>query len=211
MDKKNSGKAIVLGGLLLLLLILLKKKTPSNKLTIVERTLPDGVVGQVYGPEYIEVTGGTPPYDFRILNGYPPEGIVFDLERLFYYGVPKKAGTITQEMFVDDSADNRAFGTFTIKINPAPILPLKITTESLPIGHTDQHYPTITIAAEGGMEPLHVTFISGHLPDNLTWMYGQIIETGFGYPNPPGDYPLTFRVTDYLGNMVDKDFILTVV
>jgi len=76
----------------------------------------------------------------------------------------------------------------------APIVPLNITTTSLPGGTVNYTYLT-TLAAAGGVLPYHWSLVSGSLPPGLGLDAdgGGVIS---GAPTMSGDYPFTVQVSD---------------
>ncbi|MGA2903785.1 MAG: Ig domain-containing protein [Candidatus Korobacteraceae bacterium] len=75
----------------------------------------------------------------------------------------------------------------------APILPLNITTASLPDGTLNYSYNT-TLLAAGGVLPYTWSTISGSLPPGLLLDAGSGVISGT--PTLAGSYPFTVQVTD---------------
>ena len=156
-------------------------------LTITTSSLPAGAVGTAYS-QTLAVTGGTPPYTWRVTSGSLPGGVALASNGNIS-GTPTAAGSFTIQVAVSDSQQGSASGTFTIKINPAALV---ITTTSLPAGIVGTAYTATALAATGGVSPYSWSVGSGALPSGLSISSGTISGT----PAAAGSFTFQLVVTD---------------
>ena len=156
-------------------------------LTITTASLPAGAVLTAYS-QTLAVTGGTPPYTWRVTSGSLPGGLTLASSGNIS-GTPTAAGTFTIQVAVSDSQQGSASGSFTIKINPAALV---ITTTSLPAGTVGTAYTATTLAATGGTPPYTWSVASGALPSGLSISSGVISGT----PAAAGSFTFQVTVTD---------------
>ncbi len=93
---------------------------------------------------------------------------------------------------VDAYAFNRTQLIIDISSYFAPILPLNVTTSSLPSGTVNYGYNTMLTAA-GGVLPYHWT-LDGTLPQGLNFDSPSGVISGI--PTMTGNYPFTVHVID---------------
>ena len=157
-------------------------------LTITTASLPAGAVLTAYS-QTLAVTGGTPPYTWRVTSGSLPGGLTLASSGNIS-GTPTAAGTFTIQVAVSDSQQGSASGSFTIKINSAALV--VITTTSLPAGTVGTAYTATTLAATGGTPPYTWSVGSGSLPSGLSIASGVISGT----PAAAGSFTFQVTVTD---------------
>ena len=157
-------------------------------LTITTASLPAGAVLTAYS-QTLAVTGGTPPYTWRVTSGSLPGGLTLASSGNIS-GTPTAAGTFTIQVAVSDSQQGSASGSFTIKINSAALV--VITTTSLPAGTVGTAYTATTLAATGGTPPYTWSVASGALPSALSISSGVISGT----PAAVGSFTFQVTVTD---------------
>ena len=80
-------------------------------------TLPDATSGQAYGPVTLQVTGGTAPYAWLIINGTMPEGMTFDNVQGIFGGTPTGNGERHFTVQVTDSAGHTDTQAYTLKFS----------------------------------------------------------------------------------------------
>ena len=157
-------------------------------LTITTASLPAGAVLTAYS-QTLAVTGGTPPYTWRVTSGSLPGGLTLASSGNIS-GTPTAAGTFTIQVAVSDSQQGSASGSFTIKINSAALV--VITTTSLPAGAVGTAYAATALAATGGTPPYTWSVASGALPSGLSIASGVISGT----PAAVGSFTFQVTVTD---------------
>jgi hypothetical protein len=81
-------------------------------------SLPAMEVGEEYS-EWLQVTGGTPPYSFKVAQGQPPAGIEVT-EMGTVNGVPTEAGDTTFLVTVTDSAGETSTQAFNAQVSGQP-------------------------------------------------------------------------------------------
>jgi surface protein len=82
---------------------------------------------------------------------------------------------------------------------------LEISPTSLPNFEVDQPY-TVTFTATGGTEPYIFSVVNGSLPSGLELSLSGILS---GTPTVVGIYNFTIRVTDFAGNDIQQEYVLT--
>ena len=82
---------------------------------------------------------------------------------------------------------------------------LEISPTSLPNFEVDQPY-TVTFTATGGTEPYIFSVVNGSLPSGLELSSSGILS---GTPTVIGIYNFTIRVTDFAGNEIQQEYVLT--
>ena len=90
----------------------------ESQLTFITESLPEFEVGQEY-TEWLQVSGGTPPYSFAVTQGTVPAGIeVTSMGTV--NGVPLQAEDVTFEVTVTDSAGANETQAFEAVVVPQP-------------------------------------------------------------------------------------------
>ncbi len=104
-------------------------------------------------------------------------------------GIVYKAGE-----YIDpgDSAAMTAVATRALSLSGTGVLPVDITTTTLPGGEVSAAYSQ-ALAASGGTTPYTWTLDSGALPDNLSLSAAGVIS---GTPTVAGTFNFTVKVTD---------------
>src|SRR6266508_6727185 len=115
--------------------------------------LPDATLNQGYS-QLITVTGGTPPYTFRVPpTSTPPPGLRLFGDKLL--GTPTQVGTFTFKIQATDA--NGCFGTssFTLKVrdpNSQTCPAITLVPSTIPSGTVGMLY-SARISATGGASP----------------------------------------------------------
>ena len=92
--------------------------TETSAISWITESLPAMEVGEEYS-EWLQVTGGTPPYSFQVAQGQPPAGIeVTDMGTV--NGVPTEAGDVTFSVTVTDSAGATSTQAFDAEVSAQP-------------------------------------------------------------------------------------------
>lgn len=172
----------------------------AGALTIGALTLPEGEEQVVYNAS-LGLSGGTPPYDVRVVQGALPPGLTVDGEGTIS-GTPTQAGTYPVTLQVTDQEGTSVSKPFEIKIFKA----LSITSKRLKSRKVGKKY-VFTLKATGGKKPYTWSMTAGTLPAGLQLesTTGKITGT----PLEAGSFHLTFQVTDHLG-VDEASFVLTI-
>ena len=167
--------------------------------TISTATLPGGMVGLIYTPQTVAVSGGVAPYTFSVSAGTLPAGLSLAPSTGIISGTPTTAGSSTFTVKVADSETPAATATqsYTVTIVPT----LAITTSSLPAANIGVSYTT-TLVATGGVSPYTFAVTTGSLPAGLTLSSTGVIS---GTPTAAGSFTFTVTVTDSANNIVQLD------
>ncbi|HEY1658698.1 MAG TPA: putative Ig domain-containing protein [Candidatus Sulfotelmatobacter sp.] len=102
------------------------------------------------------------------------------------------SGTWTYKVTATSSADTKKSASVFVVVTPL-VIPLKITTNSLPEAMAGQAY-TETFGCTGGKSPYHWKQTSGTLPQGLKFTGSTGVLAGTTAQT--GSYDLTFQVTD---------------
>ena len=134
----------------------------GSPLFITTESLSVGEVGVNYRTS-LTAQGGSPPYLWQIVSGNLAEGLSFDSESGFIYGIPKAAIKSTIRFRVSDQFNNSDSAEYPISITGDE---LRILTLKLPEAVDGETYYTL-LSASGGRAPYTWMLSSGSLPDGL--------------------------------------------
>jgi len=172
----------------------------SSSVTITTAALPSGTVGSAYAVT-LEASGGTPPYDWSMLDGSLPAGLSLANNGVIS-GVPTAAVSASSVTFeVKDSSSSALTASASLAFNiaaasspPPPPAPLAVATRSLATATIGTVY-SASLTATGGTTPYSWSSVSGTLPAGLMLnaSSGAITGTPTG---PAGSASLTFQVQD---------------
>jgi Putative Ig domain len=160
---------------------------PPATLTILNQTLPDGVVGTVYNAQ-VNLFGGVGAYTVSVTNGALPPGLNIDAGTGAITGAPTAAGNFPFTVQVTDSATTPSIATqaFTIRIAN----PLVLTTPTSPDGVVSAAY-SLSLSASGGIGNQTWSLASGSLPLGLTLSTAGVIS---GIPTQANSTGSSFTV-----------------
>lgn len=162
----------------------------GSPVSIVSTIFTAGNVGTPYF-EYLDASGGYPPYVWSLSSGTLPTGLSVDSSG-FISGIPTVAGTYSFDIQVEDLINGTDNESFSIVINAATAP--TITTTSLPPVQVGTVYSQ-TIVATGGTPPYTTWAITtGTLPPGLSLGAGTGIISGT--PTTAGTYNFIVEVTD---------------
>src|SRR4029079_13486084 len=152
-------------------------------------------------------TGGTLPYHWSLSAGQLPPGITVS-EAGLISGTPTTVGVFDVTIRVADSAapERTATKAFQLRIDPPVGQPLRITTQSLPVGILTFAYSQ-QLEATGGAIPYAWSLISGTLPAGLVLTPAGVLQ---GTPSAMSSTTVTVRVTDPTGVSDTRDFPIAI-
>ena len=158
--------------------------------TVTTKSLPNATAGTAYSAG-LQASGGVAPYNWGVSGGTFPPGLNFGGDGSLS-GSPAAGGTFNFTVQVADSGNPPLTATANLSITTI-ILPLSISTNSLPDGTVDIAYKQ-PVQAAGGIPPYTWSIASGSLPSWAT----QNSATGSisGIPGAAGSASFTVRVTD---------------
>jgi hypothetical protein len=159
---------------------------------ITPATLPGGNVGTPYN-QSVSVTGGLGPYTWSISSGTRPAGVNFTpgTTSATLSGIPTTSTTYNFTVMVTDSSNPSQSASVPYTVLIGGMLPLSITTSSLPGGAFNAAYGPATINATGGFAPY--SFGATGLPAGLTLSSAGSLS---GTPTAAGNFSVTITVTD---------------
>ena len=158
--------------------------------SVVTTSLPDASGGIVYN-QALQATGGLPPYSWTLPNGSSlPAGLTLGGDGTVT-GSPTEGGAFSFSVQAADSSSPALTATGKLNLKVV-ILPLSISTRSLPGGMVDTAYRQV-LQATGGVLPYTWTISSGSLPSWASFTSQGVIE---GFPNSAGSSNFTVEVTD---------------
>ena len=171
-------------------------------IAITTTTLPDGIVGQTYGPVQLEGTGGDPVNYQWSWSGNTPPGLHLSNDGRIT-GTPTQEGDYTFAITLTDGSET-ASKDFTVKIWPDLVI---TTTSPLPEAHVGEDYD-FQLEAEGGSGQYQWSW-SGDTPPLTLETDGRI----HGTPQSGDErtYNFTVTVTDLTnGDTATLDVSLTI-
>lgn len=172
-------------------------KYDFNQLAFV--SIPQAEMGVLYDAPF--VAGGKPPYTVDIIKGALPAGLAIDSGSII--GTPAKAGNSNVTVKVTDNLGS----SISIKFKLTVLKALTINTKSLKTGKVGKTYKT-SLKAAGGKAPFSWSLSSGTLPEGVDLDATKGLISG--EPTTSGSYDLTFQVTDTLGGVASKSFVLVI-
>jgi Putative Ig domain len=177
-------------------LTLIVSATPPSALAITTVSLPGAQVGTPYSMA-LAASGGTTPYSWTLTSGTLPAGLTFNTTSGVISGTPTalSAGTSLSFMVSDAGAPPQTrTATFTLVVAAPSIVPLTITTATLPAGKVGQAY-SAALSASGGTTPYTWAITAGALPAGLSFNAASGLISGTPSASTTGT-ALTFKVTD---------------
>lgn len=175
----------------------------GGSLSIQPATLPNGMLGVAYN-QTLTAAGGSPPYQWGVASGIPPQGLTLGPANGVLSGVPTVAGTYSFTVRVTDAAGATQTRDYLLVISGTA---LSITSASLPTAFVSVPYNT-ALTASGGIGSLIWSIASGQLPPGLTLNAATGVLSGI--PAAAGSYSFTVQVVDSQGAAATRPFVLTV-
>ena len=165
--------------------------------------LPEGVASSAYSTN-LQAAGGTATsYTWTILSGAPPDGLTLSTAGVLS-GTPVAVGTFHFTAQVTDAGNATNEQTFTIVINPVPLV---ISTPSpLAVGAVAVDYSQ-PLTATGGTGARIWSISEGALPPGLQLGADGVIS---GSPSAAGVFTFNARVTDSAAITQEKPLTLTI-
>jgi hypothetical protein len=160
-------------------------------------TLPQATIEKAYSTS-LKATGGTLPYNWKVVSGTHPPGFALNGGTGLLYGTPTKAGSFPLTFSVTDSSKPAQTKTVNLTVavvttSTSPSSSLSITSATLAAG-TDGTAYSSQLKASGGTPAYTWSITSGKLPAGLT----LAATTGIisGTPTAAGTSSFTATVTD---------------
>ncbi|GEM_PF-2214491 len=183
----------------------------ANPVNIDTPYLAGGSVGSAYD-QPVESTGGLgPTFAWSVSSGTLPPGLLLSGTgpTATLSGTATTAGVFS---FVISIADDGQSGVtdlqpFTVVIAPASSTSVSIATTSMSTGTAGSPY-SMRLTAVGGSGSYTWTLTGGSLPAGLSLDPSTGMITGV--PVEGGTFSLSFQVTDALGGMDSRLFVLTI-
>ncbi|MEM6367229.1 MAG: Ig domain-containing protein [Myxococcota bacterium] len=173
----------------------------ADSLNWTTSVLPRGVLGFSYAA-LLEADGGDGSFDFRLLSGSLPPGLVLNMGAIS--GVPSASGAFSFRLEVssDGRTAEQAFDLEVAAVDEA----LLLVSDTLPAGRLQSLYDQRLIAT-GGEPPYTWSVAEGSLPEGLTLSpEGRLAGT----PDEVGSFALRLSVEERMGEVQEKDFLLII-
>ena len=153
--------------------------------------LPSATAGQSYSAS-LTATGGVPPYQWLVGTGFPA-GLTLNSQTGSISGTPSSAGTFNFAIQVTDAAKATATGSFTLTVNPTPVLittvpPLFAGTVGVPYSQP--------FSASGGKLPYTWAVLSGNTGGLTLDSSTGVLH---GTPQTAGTFTFVVQVSDATG------------
>lgn len=177
--------------------------TIHARLVISTTVLPQGEAGLSGYTAQLSGAGGVAPYHWSA-SGLPA-GLAVNSTTGLITGTPRDPGTFTIAVVLTDTSGQTANAGVTLEIRAA-VIPLDITTPSVPRGIVDTPYTT-GFAATGGRPGYTFSIGGGTIPPGLSLTPQGILS---GTPTTRGTYRLIVRVTDALGAAANRTYDIVI-
>ncbi len=184
-------------------------RTDSKSLTldvvdpvaVTQPTFADAEVEHALTPTTLAATGGRTPYTWALVGA--PAWITLDPASGLLDGTPTAAGSFPVQVSVKD-----VYGT-TATLNLTVTVKAKVTvkTAKLPVTKVGKLYQA-TLRTVGGVAPFTWKVTAGKFPVGIRLDRKAGVLSGMS--RKAGTFPLTFMVTDSLGETSDVSLTLTV-
>jgi len=161
---------------------------PPPALSISPESLPAARANQAYSVTF-SASGGTPGYEFRLVQGSLPPGL--SMVGPLLSGTPTQEGTFRFSVNLTDAAGQSAGNLYTIVVEPA-LTPLTVTPESIQSDAPNGQPLTLQFGASGGRGP-YVFAFSGNLPPGMSANSSGLLS---GTPSQGGSFTFTVGATD---------------
>ena len=153
-------------------------------------TIPASEVGHLLKPTTLAATGGRAPYTWALVSG--PAWLPFDPATASFTGTPDAAGSFPLQLTVKD-----VYGaTATLNVLVAVKAKLALKTARLPVTKVGKLF-SATLHTNGGVGPFSWKVTSGKFPVGIR--LNRTTGVLSGKAQKAGTFPLTFTVTDTLG------------
>ena len=160
---------------------------------VVTPTLPDSIRGVAYSAS-LSASGGSGSYVWSLTGGTLPAGLMLSASGTIS-GTPTALGSSTFTVQVADSSTPALTAAAALTLT---VVPIAVTTTSLPADPVDVAYKQ-TLTAAGGTGRYTWKVTGGALPPGLTLSAGTSLSPGgvlSGTPTVAGSYTFTVQVTD---------------
>ncbi|MGH8659896.1 MAG: putative Ig domain-containing protein [Gammaproteobacteria bacterium] len=186
----------------------LKVKVVDGRCAITTTSsLPNGTVGQTYGPVTLQASSGCkPPLTWSVGAGALPPGLTLNAQSGVIGGTPTQAGTFNFTIKVTDSTGQSDTNGLQITITTnGP--ECEIATSLLPNGTVNQSYPAVTLQTRNCTPPLTWSVSAGALPPGLRLnAQAGVID---GTPSQADTFNFAVRVSS-AGQLDTQDLQITI-
>jgi hypothetical protein len=166
-------------------------KQTEPPLAIITTSLPSYQVGAQYS-ESIDVTGGKPPYHWRLTSGTLPKGITFTNKTGIFAGSTQVTGSFPVTVTVNDSSYPTNF-TASQNYTLVGTSSVAISTTTLPEITAGSAYGA-SVVVVGGVAPYQWSITAGALPGGISLSASAGVISGT--TQQTGQYSLTVHVSD---------------
>lgn len=173
----------------------------SPTMTITPASLPAATAGAFYN-QTLTTSGGIGSYSYTIFDGALPPGMTLSWTGVLS-GSPTASGVYN---FTVEARDANTIGTqmlYSLVVDPAAI---SLSTSGS-LNGTAGVAQSATITASGGVGPYYYSLRSGALPVGISFNSTGLFT---GTPRSDGNFSITVRATDQLGQFAEAIFTYSI-
>ncbi|MCZ4498864.1 MAG: Ig family protein [Marmoricola sp.] len=170
-----------------------------EKVAVLTSSLPDGYIGGKYSGQVTFASGSLPSWS--VVSGSLPPGLKLAASNGAITGTPTTAGTYAFDVVVKANGNTSQRRTLSITVHP-----MEIATTSLPDAPIWATYAQ-KLTTRGGKATLVWSVAGGSLPPGVMLSSAGALS---GKPTETGSFPVTVKVTDALGQVATRSFVVTV-
>ena len=174
---------------------------PPNPLSLDTTSLPAWTINRVYPNTTMNASGGTGGYLWSA-TGLPPS-LSINARTGVISGTPTTANTYSVDVTVGDSIGERVTTTYSLRINPVPVINGPTTLRDWTI---NRDYPGTAMTATGGTTPY--AWKATGLPTGLTISATTGVITGT--PSATGTFNPVVTLTDASGATDTRTYAVTI-
>jgi hypothetical protein len=173
----------------------------SADLTVSPASLPDAYVLQPYS-QTLSATGGLAPYQFQVISGGLPAGLVLSSAGLLS-GAATNSGSFAFGVQITDATQKQSVQNFSLAVRQAVALPFTALEDA-----TQGEPYSASFQATGGLGPFAYRVQDGTLPAGLSLSAAGSLT---GSPTAAGEFRFTVQASDKNAKTASTTYALSVI